>query len=132
MAHQPQDMFTIAMGGGSVRRAGDVVVLAMAGSSMVTTRQDMQKAQCWARSKATTGNAVDDRHGLVAQLDTLIAGLDSGYGTRGPNLSLCRLVRGMQSNGMDLAPWSIPQPVLDELAPPPPPAVRTPVARRGT
>lgn len=115
MGQYIQDLFTVAMGGGSIQRYGEMAVLVLPGAALVTTREDIQKAQRWARGRNTTGSEDEDRRCLLAQLETLIARGDYDCLTRGASDTLARLAKRMRDNGMDLQAWRIPQPVLDAL-----------------
>lgn len=117
MAQAPKDLFTAAMYAGSVRRYGDMVVLAMPSMGIVTTQQDMQQAQSWARCKPSSGIVNKDRIRLLERFETVIARQNSGCSTRGPSKTISGLVKIMASTGMVLDAWSIPKLVMDELYP---------------
>lgn len=105
------DLFTIAMGGGTISRFGIMAVLTLPGVAFVTTKQEMQQAQLWGRARLSSGDEQKDRDTLLAQLSNLIARADGSATTRGEPQMLSRLARQMQDSGMDLAAWLIPQPV---------------------
>lgn len=131
---QPKDLFTAAMFGGNIRRYGDMVVLALPSMGLVTTQQDMQQAQCWGRSKISSGILHKDRTSLIERIETVIARMNSGCTTRGSNKTIAGLVKIMKSSGMDLDSWVIPKAVLDELFPrkgPPAQPKRAPVVDAG-
>jgi hypothetical protein len=118
-----QDLFTVAMNGGSILRYGRMAVVTLEGTKLVTTCQDIQKAQCWGRSIPTSGVERDDRERLLDQLDTRIGLTDSACPTRGNSDALRKLAIQMRERQMDLDAWSIPLPVIDSLPayePPPP------------
>lgn len=115
MGQYIQDMFTVAMGGGTIRRFGEMAVVTLPGAALVTSRDDLQKAQRWARSRNTSGQETEDRVQLLAQLETLIAHADSASVTRGAQPLLTKLVKRMREEGMDLQVWRIPPPVLEAL-----------------
>jgi len=115
MGQYIQDMFTVAMGGGTIRRFGEMAVVTLPDAPLVTSSDALQKAQRWARSRNTSGHEAEDRVQLLAQLETLIAHTDSSSVTRGDPPLLTKLVKRMREEGMDLQVWRIPQPVLDAL-----------------
>ncbi|HEY0974391.1 MAG TPA: hypothetical protein VGE57_07845 [Solimonas sp.] len=112
-----QDLFTVGMGGGSIRRYGRMSVLVLADTAVITTPQDVQRAQCWGRSIATSGTELQDRERLLDQLDTRVTRDDAACTTRGTPEALMRLVIQMLENGLALAGWQIPQTVLDAIPP---------------
>lgn len=116
-----QDMFTSAMGGGSIRRFGEMAVITLSDTALVTTSQEIQDAQRWARARNATTNARNDRELLLAQLQTLIVGNDTSGDTRGAVAKIGKLAGIMQAEGMDMQAWRLPQVVRDALPPPPPP-----------
>lgn len=134
MATYVQDLFTVAMGGGSVRRFGDMAVVILPDASLVTTKQEFQDAQRWARSRNTTGDEVKDRAQMLAQLQTMVASVSGGSDTRGAMPKIARLAGIMRTEGMDLEAWRIPQAILDVLPPAPivelPPPIPPRAARR--
>lgn len=120
------DLFTIAMGGGTIRRLGNMAVLMLPNISLVTTREEAQQAQLWGRARNSSGDEQMDRDTLLARFDNLIARADGSATTRGAPDALLRLARQMQDSGMDLAAWLVPQAVRDilpapQLVEPPPP-----------
>ncbi|HEY0917337.1 MAG TPA: hypothetical protein VGE22_20825 [Solimonas sp.] len=120
MATYVQDLFTVAMGGGSVRRFGGMAVLQLPSIALVTTPQEFQDAQRWARSRNTTGDEAKDRAQMLAQLQTIVAPPGTSLDTRGQATQLVKLAGIMRSEGMDLEAWCFPQAVRDSLPPAPP------------
>ena len=112
------DLFTIAMGGGTIRRFGTMAILTLPGVALVTSRDEMQQLQRWGRARNSSGNEQQDRDELLKQLHTLIARADGSAATRGAPDALSRLARQMQDSGMDIAAWLIPKSVRDHLPPP--------------
>lgn len=110
-----QDLFTAAMGGGTIRRYGDMALVMLPGTALVTTRQNIQHAQRWARALDTSGEPQNDRQRLVDQLETRIARIDQDNTTRGAPDALMQLAVRMRDNNMDLDSWHIPRPVIDAL-----------------
>ena len=119
MAQYIQDLFTVAMGGGCIRRFRDLVLITLPGVALVTSRQELQQAQCWARGLRATESADEDRARLLDHLQTRIGRVDCSCPTRGSDQAIARLVRLMQTNHMDLGDWRIPQSVLDRVTPTP-------------
>ena len=115
--HVP-DLFTIAMGGGTISRFGIMAVLTLPGVAFVTTKQEMQQAQLWGRARLSSGDEQKDRSTLLEQLTNLVARADGSATTRGAPDMLSKLVRQMQDSGMDLAAWLIPSAVLAGLPTP--------------
>ncbi|HSW14755.1 MAG TPA: hypothetical protein VLI06_18065 [Solimonas sp.] len=116
MGQHIQDLFTVAMGGGTIRRYGEMVVLTLPGVELVTTSDDIQQAQRWARSRNSSGQEQLDRDAMLARLETLIARNESGGPTRGTDDIIARLAKRMRTNEMNLDEWNLPQTVLEVLA----------------
>ncbi|WP_028081630.1 hypothetical protein [Solimonas soli] len=115
-ARQPrQDLFTSAMGGGTIRRASDLALVTFRDAALITTSEELRRAQQWGRARDASANEHDDRLTLLQQLDTMIARAGTAEPTRGEPATIVRLVRKMHESGMNMAEWKIPQPVRDLL-----------------
>lgn len=116
MGHYIQDLFTVAMGGGSIRRFRDMALVELPDVQLVTTVRELHRVQRWARAMPTSGLAAADRKKLLDELSTMIVHADSADATRGAGAALASLARCMRAGGMDLESWKVPQAVRDELA----------------
>ena len=114
-----QDLFTSAMAGGTIRRYGDMTIIAMPSMGIVTTHQNLQQAQSWGRGKLGSAAPHKDRMRFIERFETMIGRVGSGCATRGSNKAVGALVTIMKQSGMDLESWMIPKAVMDELYPPP-------------
>ena len=130
MATYVQDLFTVAMGGGSVRRFGGMAVVQLPSIALVTTPQEFQDAQRWARGRNTSGDEAQDRAQMLARLQTIIAPSGTSLDTRGQANQLTKLAGIMRAEGMDLDAWCFPEAIRESLPPSPPVEPPAPVASR--
>jgi hypothetical protein len=112
-----QDLFTSAMGGGTIRRSRELALVTFRDSVLITTSDDLRKAQLWGRARDASPSEHDDRVSLLLQLDTVITKVDAKEPTRGGPEALARLARLMRESGMNLAEWRLPQSLRDALLP---------------
>lgn len=102
-------------GGGRTSRYGDFIVVTMSASAFVTTAQEFQQVQTWARARASLGNPQRDRTAFTERFQTLLARSGSGIATKGNRQILARIVKGMEQNGMQIGEWSVPHNINESV-----------------
>lgn len=102
--------------GGRVSRSADMVVVLLPAMGFVTTAQDFQQAQQWARSRQSSGVPQNDRTAFVARFETIIGRNGSGIATKGSPKVLRELAKGMKQQGLTPEDWMIPPNLGEEAA----------------
>lgn len=103
-----QDLFTAAIGGGSIVRYRKLAIVRWPGIELVTTDVSLRQAQCWARGVPTSGSSSQDREQLLERLAPRIPALAGGCECRGTAAQLSSLAQTMRAQGLDLQAWRVP------------------------
>jgi len=94
---------------------GDYVLIVVSGGAFITTPQEFQQVESWARARRSSGVKSKDRTVFVEKFQTVIARRGSGFATRGNPAVITTLVKAMKANETPLADWSIPPEILEAV-----------------